>query len=101
MNLRYIRLGCAILVALMKSPDGRRYLSVEDLLLPQLAECFNQLDPVCHTSWPYLRFGLNHPQFGGRPSPEPLFSAKNLEDTLTSGYFEMIGTMSKYPEGIE
>ncbi len=50
MNLRYIRLGCAILVALIKSSDGRRYLYSEDVLLPQLAECFNQLDPVRQAS---------------------------------------------------
>ena len=47
-NMRYVRLGCALLTTLVKSPEGHgvRFLAAEDQLLPQLADCFNQLDPV-------------------------------------------------------
>lgn len=40
-------------------------------------------------------------QFQGAPALDPIFSAKRVENTLTSGYFEMIGILSRYPEGIE
>ena len=32
---------------------------------------------------------------------DPVFSKARMEDTLTYGYLEMLGTLSKYPEGIE
>lgn len=35
------------------------------------------------------------------PVPDPIFSKKRVQETLTSGYFEMFGTMSKRKEGIE
>jgi len=32
---------------------------------------------------------------------EPIFSKKKVSDTLTYGYLEMLGTLSKYKEGVE
>lgn len=40
-------------------------------------------------------------QFNGAPISDPIFSKKRMQETLTSGYFEMLGTMSKRKEGLE
>ncbi|KAI0917225.1 hypothetical protein AcW1_007525 [Taiwanofungus camphoratus] len=82
-NLRWVRLGCLLLNAFMSSPEGLRFLS-EDEFLSQLVKSFAQLDP-----------------FNGAPISDPIFSKKRMQETLTSGYFEMLGTMSKRKEGLE
>ncbi|KAI0632054.1 hypothetical protein C8Q77DRAFT_1158732 [Trametes polyzona] len=81
-NHRWVRLGCALLNALMSSPDGIRFLQ-EDEFLSLLVKGFAQLDPLTPTV------------------PDLLFSKKRVQETLTAGYFEMIGTLSKRQEGIE
>ncbi|KAF9004644.1 Rapamycin-insensitive companion of mTOR, N-term-domain-containing protein [Cyathus striatus] len=83
-NVKWVRLGCSLLTTLMASPDGVRYLSTEDGFLPQIVKSFAQLDP-----------------FNGVPDSDPIFSKKRVADTLTYGYLEMLGTLSKYKEGIE
>ena len=35
------------------------------------------------------------------PDSDPIFSRKRVAETLTYGYLEMLGTLSKYQEGIE
>ena len=35
------------------------------------------------------------------PPQEAFFSRARLQDTLSYGYIEMLGTLSKYPEGVE
>jgi len=35
------------------------------------------------------------------PESDPVFSKKRIADTLTYGYLEMLGTLSKHKEGIE
>ncbi|KAI9064633.1 hypothetical protein FKP32DRAFT_1648919 [Trametes sanguinea] len=82
-NHRWVRLGCSLLNALMTSPDGIRFLN-EDEFLGQLVKSFAQLDPLTPT-----------------PVPDPIFSKKRMQDTLTCGYFELLGTLSKRTEGIE
>ncbi|KAI0643109.1 Rapamycin-insensitive companion of mTOR, N-term-domain-containing protein [Trametes meyenii] len=82
-NYRWVRIGCALLDALMASPDGIRFLH-EDEFLGQLVKGFAQLDPLTPT-----------------PVPDPLFSKKRVQETLTCGYFEMLGILSKQKEGIE
>lgn len=42
-----------------------------------------------------------HKQFNGTPESDPIFSKKRVADTLTYGYLEMLGTLSKHKEGIE
>ncbi|TIB81103.1 hypothetical protein E3Q22_01432 [Wallemia mellicola] len=84
-NMRWVRLGCQLVTTFLTSEEGRRYLA-EDKLLRQLSDCFSQLDPL-HASQGVMG--------------EPIFSRNRLEDTLCIGYFEMIGTISKTPEGIE
>ena len=43
----------------------------------------------------------HHGKLTGAPEPDPIFSKKRVEDTLTSGYLEMLGTLSKQKDGIE
>ncbi|EMD39883.1 hypothetical protein CERSUDRAFT_112137 [Gelatoporia subvermispora B] len=82
-NVRWIRLGCMLLNVLMSSSDGLRLLS-EDEFLGQIVKCFAQLDP-----------------FNGTPTSDPIFSKKRMQETLTYGYFEMLGTLSRRKEGLE
>lgn len=48
-SVKFTQLGCTILTTLLANPDGVRYL-MEDKLLPQIADCLVQLDPV--SCWP-------------------------------------------------
>ncbi|KDQ62311.1 hypothetical protein JAAARDRAFT_30208 [Jaapia argillacea MUCL 33604] len=83
-NQRWVRLGCTLLTTLMASQDGQRFLSSEDDFLKQIVKSFAQLDP-----------------FNGTPDSDPIFSKSRVQDTLTYGYLEMLGTLSKQKEGIE
>ncbi|KAH8104684.1 Rapamycin-insensitive companion of mTOR, N-term-domain-containing protein [Cristinia sonorae] len=82
-NHRWVKLGCTMLNCLMSSPDGLRFLA-EDEFLDQLTKSFAQLDP-----------------FNGTPMNDSIFSKQRMQSTETSGYFEMLGTMSKRKEGQE
>lgn len=68
---------------MLVNPEGQRFLQ-EDKLLRQIVECLQELD-----------------QYAGQPSTQPVFSRERLENTLTYGYFEMIGTLSKHQKGIQ
>ncbi|KAG6820706.1 hypothetical protein H0H93_012759 [Arthromyces matolae] len=83
-NSKWVRLGCSLLSTLMTSADGVRYLAMEDQFLSQIVKSFAQLDP-----------------FNGVPDSDPMFSKKRVADTLTYGYLEMLGTLSRSKEGIE
>ncbi|KAG8214549.1 Rapamycin-insensitive companion of mTOR, N-term-domain-containing protein [Butyriboletus roseoflavus] len=83
-NFRWVRLGCNLLTTLLASSDGVRFLTTEDDFLNQIVKSFAQLDP-----------------FNGTPESDPIFSKARISDTLTYGYFEMLGTLSKHPEGLE
>lgn len=37
----------------------------------------------------------------GQLESDPIFSKKRVSDTLTYGYLEMLGTLSKHKDGIE
>ncbi|GAA5917264.1 hypothetical protein JCM5296_000314 [Sporobolomyces johnsonii] len=81
-NLKYTQLGCTTLSTLLANPDGVQYLA-EDKLLPQLADCLLQLE--AH----------------GAPShADTLLSKDRMETTLVSGYFEMLGTLTKSSSGL-
>lgn len=83
-HTKWVRLGCSLMTTLIASSDGVRYLATEDQFLAQIVKSFAQLDP-----------------FNGVPDSDPVFSKKRVADTLTYGYLEMLGTLSKYKEGIE
>lgn len=42
----------------------------------------------------------NH-QFNPSTVSDPMFSAEKIATTLTYGYIEMLGTLSKHADGIE
>ena len=92
-----------MLTTLLASPEGVRLLSTDDEFLPQIRTSFAQLDPV--------RLNLVSPffetdpdaffQFNGIPPSDPMLSKRRIAETLTYGYLEMLGTLSKHKEGIE
>ncbi|KAI9485740.1 MAG: Rapamycin-insensitive companion of mTOR, N-term-domain-containing protein [Benjaminiella poitrasii] len=82
---RYVRTGCTLISTLLSNPDGVRYLS-ENKLLNSIALAFSELDPLTNG--------------GGDARTEPIFSKERMENTLTCGYFAILGTFSKYKEGV-
>ncbi|MCJ1363052.1 hypothetical protein MMC16_002158 [Acarospora aff. strigata] len=81
-NQRYVRTGCALMRTLLQNPEGVRYLA-ENKLLRQIAECLAQLD-----------------RMSGLTSTSPLFSPSRVSETLTGGYFALLGTLSADPNGL-
>lgn len=79
---RYLKTGCTLITTLLSNPDGVRYLS-ENKLLGQVAEALSELDPL-----------------KGDPETEPIFSKERMENTLSRGYFTLLGVFSKYKEGV-
>ncbi|CAK5284163.1 unnamed protein product, partial [Mycena citricolor] len=84
LNQRWIKLGCSLMTTLTSSNDGVRYLSTEDLFLPQVVKSFAQLDPS-----------------NAAPDSDPIFSKRRVANQLTYGYLVMLGTLSKNKDGIE
>ncbi|KAM5475566.1 hypothetical protein MauCBS54593_001258 [Microsporum audouinii] len=82
-NRRYIRTGCALMRCLVQSPEGSKYLA-QNKLLRQIAECLAQVD-----------------RMSGLTSLSPLFSREQMADTLSGGYFALLGTLSSEPNGIQ
>ncbi|KAK4650866.1 hypothetical protein QC762_711340 [Podospora pseudocomata] len=80
---KYVRAGCALMHTLLQSPEGVRYLT-DNKLLRQIAECLAQCDPT-----------------SGLTAQDPMFSRDGLTDTLSGGYFPMLGVLSGDPKGIQ
>ncbi|KAI9732617.1 MAG: hypothetical protein M1834_003953 [Cirrosporium novae-zelandiae] len=81
-NQRYVRTGCALMRTLMTNPEGVRYL-MDNKLVRQLAECLAQLD-----------------RMSGLTSASPIFSPERMSETLTGGYFTIIGVLSSDSNGL-
>ena len=81
-NQRYVRTGCALIKTLLQNPEGIAYLT-ESKLLRQLAECLAQLD-----------------RQSGLTSTSPLFSPYKVSETLTGGYFAILGALSSDSKGL-
>ncbi|KAL4871897.1 hypothetical protein BDV12DRAFT_163315 [Aspergillus spectabilis] len=81
-NQRYVRTGCALMRTLVQTTEGTKYLA-ENKFLRQVAECLAQVD---HMS--------------GLTSSSPLFSREQMSNTLSGGYFAMIGTLSGDANGL-
>ncbi|KAI9498276.1 Rapamycin-insensitive companion of mTOR, middle domain-containing protein [Zychaea mexicana] len=79
---RHLKTGCVLIQTLLGNPDGVRYLG-ENKLLGQIAEALSELDPL-----------------NGDPETEPIFSKERMENTLSRGYFTLLGVMSKHKEGV-
>lgn len=81
-NQRYVKAGCALMKTLLSSPEGVKYLA-ENKLLRQLAECLAQVD-----------------RMSGITSASPLFAADRVADTLSHGYFSLLGAISSTRKGL-
>ena len=81
-NQRYVRTGFALIRSLAQTSLGIQYLA-ESKLLRQIAECLAQVD-----------------RFSGITSASPLFDRHQMAETLSGGYFAMIGALSYSQNGI-
>lgn len=81
-NQRYVRAGAALVRTLLQNPEGVKYLA-ESKLIRQLAECLSHFD-----------------RMSGLTSEWPLFSTDRMTETLTGGYFTILGALSKDPKGL-
>lgn len=81
-NMRYVRTGCALMRTLVQSTEGSKYLA-ENKLLRQIAECLAQVD-----------------RMSGLTSSSPLFSRDQMTNTLSGGYFALLGTLSADCNGL-
>lgn len=82
-NQRYVRYGCALVKTLLQTQVGIQYLA-EGKLLRQVAECLAQVDP-----------------HSGITSTAPHFDRYQMTETLSGGYFAILGALSSTPEGIQ
>ncbi|KAL8701160.1 MAG: hypothetical protein Q9201_005050 [Fulgogasparrea decipioides] len=82
-NQRYVRVGVSLMKTLLQNSEGIAYLS-ESKFLRQLGECLAQLDRT-----------------SGLTSSTPLFSSWRTTQTLTGGYFALLGALSSNPKGLE
>ncbi|QRV92421.1 STE16 protein [Ceratobasidium sp. AG-Ba] len=89
-NARYIKLGCTLMTTFISTPEGLKYLQSEDPLLKQIVECLEQIDP--------LSAGAAPPSAA---TADLIFSKVHMEKTISFGYLEMLGTLSRHPDGIE
>ncbi|KAI8456406.1 Rapamycin-insensitive companion of mTOR, middle domain-containing protein [Phakopsora pachyrhizi] len=80
---KYTKLACSTLRTLLSDQVGVKFLS-EDKLVEQIGTALRQLDP-----------------HSGVSQSETLFTQTRVEDTLTHGYFEMLGVLTKSPDGIK
>lgn len=83
LNQRYVRVGVSLMKALLQNNEGIVYLS-ESKFLRQLGECLAQLDRT-----------------SGLTSSAPLFSLWRTSETLTGGYFSLLGALSSNPQGLQ
>ncbi|KAF8942829.1 hypothetical protein BGZ47_006093 [Haplosporangium gracile] len=79
LNHRYSR--CALFDTLANSAEGAKYLA-QNKILRLIADGLAQLDPM-----------------QGHPGSDPIFSKEKMETTMTSGYFEMLGTLCRTRSG--
>jgi hypothetical protein len=82
-NQRYVRIGCALFECLLLNPEGVKYLA-EDKVIRQLAECLSHLD-----------------RMSGLTSEMPMFTESRMNETLTGGYFQLLGSLTKDVRGLQ
>jgi rapamycin-insensitive companion of mTOR len=82
-NQRYVRAGCALIHTLLQNPEGAKYLG-ESKFVRQLAECLSHFD-----------------RMSGLTSESPIFQADRMNETLTGGYFALLGAFTKDVQGIQ
>ncbi|KAG0262939.1 hypothetical protein BG011_009535 [Mortierella polycephala] len=77
----YTKIGCALFETMANTAEGAKYLA-QNKILRLIADGLAQLDPM-----------------QGHPGSDPIFSREKMETTMTSGYFEMLGTLCKSRSG--
>lgn len=82
-NQRYVRAGCALMHTLLQNPEGVKYLG-ESKFIRQLAECLSHFD-----------------RMSGLTSESPIFQVDRMNETLTGGYFALLGALTKDSRGIQ
>jgi rapamycin-insensitive companion of mTOR len=82
-NQRYVRIGCALFQCLLLNPEGVKYLA-EDKVIRQLAECLSHFD-----------------RMSGLTSETPMFTESRMNETLTGGYFQLLGALTKDARGLQ
>ncbi|CBX99976.1 hypothetical protein IAQ61_002810 [Plenodomus lingam] len=82
-NQRYVRAGCALIHSLLQNSEGVKYLG-ESKFIRQLAECLSHFD-----------------RMSGLTSESPIFQADRMNETLTGGYFALLGALTKDSRGIQ
>ncbi|KAG0275117.1 hypothetical protein BGZ95_009172, partial [Linnemannia exigua] len=80
-NHKYTKIGCALFDTLANTAEGAKYLA-QNKILRLIADGLAQLDPM-----------------QGLPESDPIFSKEKMETTMTSGYFEMLGTLCRTRSG--
>ncbi|KPI41008.1 Protein ste16 [Cyphellophora attinorum] len=81
-NQRYVRYGCSLFRTLLQTAVGIQFLG-ESKVLRQIAECLAQVDPQ-----------------SGLTSTSPQFDRYQMTETLSGGYFAILGTLSSTQEGV-
>lgn len=99
------------MTTLISTTDGLKFLQTEDPLLKQIVECLEQIDPVrfglgLSDRQPSLtvydpRLKLSGATTASATSADLVFSKTHMDKTISFGYLEMLGTLSRYPDGIE
>jgi rapamycin-insensitive companion of mTOR len=82
-NQRYVRIGCTLIKSLMQTAVGKQYLT-DNKLFRQVAECMAQVD-----------------RLSGLTSTTPFFDRVQMVETLSGGYFAMVGVLSQTVGGIQ
>ena len=82
-NQRYVRIGCALMTGLLQTSYGMALLR-EGAIIRQVAECLSHYDRA-----------------SGIYSEDPIFASSRMNQTLTAGYFAMIGALSKDQKGLQ
>ncbi|TGZ82274.1 hypothetical protein EX30DRAFT_220854 [Ascodesmis nigricans] len=83
-NHRYVETGCALFKTLLQTNEGVKFLG-ENKILKQIAFCLEQLVRGAGS---------------GTGTTEPLFSSARLHETLSWGYFSMLGVLSGDTKGL-
>ena len=81
-NQRYVRTGCALMRTLTQTTVGVEYL-YQNKLIAQIAECLAQVEPMSNIT-----------------SDTPVFGALAMMETISGGYFAMIGALTQSANGI-
>lgn len=82
-NQRMTKMACSLVKTLLSTSEGARYLD-SNKLVPQIAECLSQMDPM-----------------SGYTAKTPLFSTERMSETLVGGYFSMLGVLCSDQKGIQ